>query len=242
MSDGIYVALSGAIAQAATLDATAQNLANASTDGYQRMRPVFREALSRAAQNGGPLRSVTASTTSLDTTRGAVRVTSRALDVALPDKTYLAVATGTGERYTRAGSLNIGSDGTLKTQHGDPLVGDNGRPIRANREGAEVKISPSGEAWQGDTMLGRLRLVSFPSPDQLAPEGATLLNATPAAGAPTVAKGELSIGSLEESNTSVVGAMTDLVTASRTFDAFQRAIDAFRDADQKIVTTVPGDQ
>ena len=48
MGDGIYVALSGAIAQSAHLDATAANLANAGTDGYQRVRPVFREELTRA--------------------------------------------------------------------------------------------------------------------------------------------------------------------------------------------------
>ena len=48
MSDGIYVALSGAIAQASSLDTTATNLANASTDGYQRVRTVFREALATA--------------------------------------------------------------------------------------------------------------------------------------------------------------------------------------------------
>ena len=36
--------------------------------------------------------------------------------------------------------------------------------------------------------------------------------------------------------------LTDLGTASRTFDAFQRAIDAFRTAAQQVVTTVPTDQ
>jgi flagellar basal body rod protein FlgG len=33
--------------------------------------------------------------------------------------------------------------------------------------------------------------------------------------------------------------MTDLVQASRTFEAFQRVIDTFRDADRSVVTTVP---
>jgi len=36
-----------------------------------------------------------------------------------------------------------------------------------------------------------------------------------------------------------VSSMTDLVTASRTFDAFQRILDTFRDEDRKVVTTVP---
>src|SRR5580704_19379329 len=101
MSDGIYVALSGAIAQAESLDTTATNLANASTDGYQRMRTVFREAMVTAGKNGGS-RSVTSSGVSLDTSRGALRATGNPLDVALPDRSYLSVNTARGERYTRA--------------------------------------------------------------------------------------------------------------------------------------------
>jgi flagellar basal body rod protein FlgG len=47
------------------------------------------------------------------------------------------------------------------------------------------------------------------------------------------------VGTLEESNANVVGSMTELVDASRTFEAFQRVIDAFRDADRAAVTTLP---
>jgi flagellar basal body rod protein FlgG len=241
MSDGIYTALSGAVAESASLDTTAANLANASTDGYERMRPVFREALAQAIPGGAAVRSVTIAGNALDTTRGAFRVTGRPLDVALPDNSYLSVATTRGERFTRAGSLSVNSDGLL-TAHGGPVLSETGGTIKVSRELGEAKISPSGEVWQGETKLARLRVVSFQNAGQLAPEGAALLNATPAAGAVTPAKGELQVGSVEESNTSVVGAMTDLVTASRAFDAFQRAIDAFHEADQKVVTTVPGDQ
>jgi flagellar basal body rod protein FlgG len=49
----------------------------------------------------------------------------------------------------------------------------------------------------------------------------------------------LTLGSVEESNATAVSAMTELVTATRTFEAFQRVIDAFREADRKVVTTVP---
>ena len=238
MSDGIYVALSGAIAQAATLDSTATNLANASTDGYQRVRTVFREAMANAIGT----RSVSSAGTSLDTTRGSLRATGNALDVALPDQSYLSVNTPRGERYTRAGALSLGTDGVLKTTRGDALIAEDGKPIRALTDGAPIKVTPTGEVWQGDTKLGRMRIVAFPQPDQLSPEGGALLNATPGAGAPTAAKGELTVGSIEESNTSVVGAMTDLVNAGRAFDAFQRAIDAFHQADQKVTTTVALDQ
>jgi flagellar basal-body rod protein FlgF len=239
MSDGIYVALSGAVAQTSVLDVTATNLANASTDGYQRMRHVFREALAQA-QGKDTFRSVTTASTCLDTTRGTLRVTGRPLDVALPQGAYLAVTTPAGERYTRAASLRVDLQGSLRTAHGDLVVSEAGPPMRSDLSNPlEPAVTQSGEVWQGDTMLGRLKVVSFPKPDQLTPEGGTLLAPTPGAGVATIAKGTLDVGSIEESNASVLTGMTELVTANRTFEAFQRAIATFQQADQKVTTTVP---
>jgi flagellar basal-body rod protein FlgF len=239
MSDGIYVALSGAVAQTSVLDVTATNLANASTDGYQRMRHVFREALAQA-EGGGTFRSVTTATTRLDTTRGPLRVTGRSLDVSLPQNGYLAVSTPKGERYTRAGSLRVDLEGALRTSHGELVSSEDGRPFRADTTSStEPAVTQSGEVWQGDTLLGRLKVVTFPKPDQLAPEGGSLLTASAGAGSPLPSKENLDVGSLEESNASVMTGMTELVTANRTFEAFQRAIATFQQADQKVTTTVP---
>jgi flagellar basal body rod protein FlgG len=120
------------------------------------------------------------------------------------------------------------------------VASENGRPIRTDLNNpTEPAVTQSGEVWQGDSLLGRLKVVSFPKPDQLSPEGGALLAPTPAAGVPTISKGTLDIGSLEESNASVMTSMTELVTANRTFEAFQRAIATFQQADQKVTTTVP---
>ncbi len=239
MSDGIYVALSGAVSQTSVLDVTSTNLANASTDGYQRLRHVFREALAQA-QGGGTLRAVTTATTRLDTTRGALRVTGRPLDVALPQNSYLTVSTASGERYTRAGSLRVDLQGALRTAHGEIVASEDGRPLRADPSvSTEPTITQSGEVWQGDTMLGRLKVVTFSSPEDLTPEGGTLLAANAVAGAPVASKETLDVGSVEESNASVMTGMTELVNANRTFEAFQRAISTFQQADQKVTTTIP---
>ena len=48
MSSGIYVATAGAVAQSNALDATANNIANASTAGFHGDKLTFREALSKA--------------------------------------------------------------------------------------------------------------------------------------------------------------------------------------------------
>jgi len=239
MADGIYVALSGALAQSTNLDATATNLANASTDGYQRVRPIFREELARAANADPNSRYTALSATRLDTSRGPLRATGNPLDFAMPEKTYLAVGTPRGERYTRAGSLAAGADGTLRNTHGDAVLGEDGNPIKVGLGAGALRVDESGQVWQGQGALGRVKLVTFPQPENLTHDQGPLLLAPPAAGNPAQAQGPLEIGQVEESNANVVGAMTDLVSASRTFEAFQRVIDAFRDADRKVVTTVP---
>ncbi len=239
MSDGIYIALNGAVNESEKLDVVATNLANAATAGYQRLRPVFHEALAQAQSAGGSTTShMTTGATELDTTRGSLRVTGDPLDVSLGARSYLALNTSRGERYTRAGSLTLDTSGTLRTRHGDEVSSDVGQPIVAASDKGQVTVSPSGEVWQGGEMLARLKLVTFETPAQLMPEGASVLAATPASGTATPSTTALDVGSIEESNTSVVGSMSELVSASRAFDAFQRAIDVFRQADQKVTSSV----
>lgn len=243
MATGIYVALSGAVAQEKLLESTAENLSNASTHGYQRMRPVFKEVLAKAGPKGaakpGPYHLANVDGTVLDASEGAVEKTGNKLDVALPKDTYLAVETKAGERYTRAGSLKVGKGGFLETQSGLRVLGEGGKPIKIGGEGDVALGANGGVAVDGDT-VGRLRLVTFAKPAALVHEGGSLLSAPAAAGPATVAADPvLEVGALEQSNSPVVHAMTDLVTAQRSFDAFQRAIDAFREADRKVVTTVP---
>lgn len=265
MSDGIYVALSGALAQSMLLESTANNLANTATDGYQRTRPVFQETL--AAVGGAASRrtpGVTVTANALDQTQGALRVTGRQLDAALPDGVYLAVTTTRGERYTRAVSLTVANDGTVRTGHGDAVAREDGRPLvippgigdpsrvgdlgltvnGATQSGTvigigEVGLTTDGELMRGGISLGRMRLVRFDRPQVLTQEAGALM--VPNGAVATVATNTpINVGAIEESNATTVSAMTDMVTATRTFEAFQRVIEAFREADRRVVTTVPG--
>lgn len=237
MGDGIYVALSGALSQQTALDTTAENLANASTAGYQRMRPVFHEALKRAM--GGQLRYETPVATAVDTQCGTFRQTGRPLDVAMPQGVYLALQTGQGERYTRAGSMTLSATGELRTAGGETVLGENQKPIVVDGAKGGVTIGTDGTVSQDGAAVGRLRLVKFDKPEALAHEAGARMSATPQAGAPTAASDPIQVGAVEESNASVVGGMTELIAASRTFASFEKAIDAFREADRTIVTRVP---
>src|SRR5271155_2824172 len=185
MGDGIYVALSGAIAQTQNLDATAQNLANASTDGYQRLRPVFHEELARAAKQTPNFHYSELASTQNDTSPGPLRSTGRPLDFVMPEGTYLAVSTSRGDRYTRAASLSVGLDGTLRTQSGNPVLAEDGRTIQIPADGGAASVDPAGRVQQGDETRARLKLVSFPNPGMLSHDAGALLVATPEAGVPS---------------------------------------------------------
>lgn len=239
MADGIYSALSGAIAQTTRLEVTAANLANVSTAGYQRSTPVFREVLGGATgeRSEGAPRFVAATASAIDVSAGAVRKTGRPLDAALPEGAYLAVETPRGERYTRAVSLESMADGTLVVSGGHAVLSEAGQPIRLT-PGARAALSESGEVSVDGEVQTRLRIVRFAAPDALTREGGALLALTPAAGRPTAAQVTLTTEALEESNASPVQSMTELMTATRMFEAFQRAIEAFHEADRRVVTSV----
>ncbi len=239
MSRGVYVALSGAVAQEQALETTATNLANAATPGYQRLRPVFREALINArTSKKETLRYAEISRTAVDGTRGPTRSTGRALDVTLPDDNYLVVTTPRGERFTRAGSLTLGADGVLKTASGAALVREDGKPIQLSLTAGEPTVTPDGSVVQNNEVVAKLQRVKASSETNLSHEAGGLLVARVA---PPVRSTEaLEVGAIEESNATAVTAMTDLVTASRTFEAFQRMLDTFSECDRKVLTTTPG--
>ncbi|NUO47478.1 MAG: flagellar hook basal-body protein [Polyangiaceae bacterium] len=240
MAKGVYAALSGAVAAETALDTVAQNLANGSSEGYRRLRPVFREALANAEpeQRPGSNRFALVASTAIDTTPGVIKSTGRDLDAVLPEGAFFAVSTPQGERYTRAGSIQIDATGAMQVGGGQ-LVDDGGEPLRAP-ENAAISLTPDGQVMADGQSIGRLRIVKFETPSALVPEGKSLYAASAQSGTAAVAEGELTIGAVEESNASTVDSMTDMIKSTRLFDSYQRAIDAFFDLDRRITSSMNG--
>jgi len=256
MSDGIYSALSGAIAQQRSLDVVANNVANANTVGFQADRVAFREALAgtggaaggpaAAAPGGGPppnaLRYVAVSEVARDTSAGSLRQTGNALDVALQGSGYFAIETPAGERYTRAGSFIADAQGIIRTRDGDAVVAD--RPdeadpsaepprIRVPQGTREISIGADGTVSADGNAIGRFRIVAFADERALTKQGQTLY-ATQGGAAPTRAEGvEVVQGAVEMANVNAVAGMNELITVSRSFEAFQKVIQAFRQLDER---------
>jgi flagellar basal body rod protein FlgG len=233
MSDGIYAALSGAVAQERALEVVANNIANVGTTGFRGDRVTFVESLSRAA---GPtevpvsIRYVEVDRVLVDMASGPVETTGNPLDLAISGGAFFGVATPDGERFTRDGRFLAGTDGVVRSLRGDALLMENGRtPLTIPPGTTSVTVAPDGSVSAGTTVLGRIRLVDV-DPATLRHEGNSLFAAT---GARNADGSNVLAGCLEGANVGAIAGMNELVNATRTFEAFQRVIQGFRDIDNR---------
>ena len=177
----------------------------------------------------------------VDNSPGSMRQTGNPLDAALMGDGFFSVMTPRGERFTRAGAFTTNSEGQIVTPAGDIVqkVGDENAVademgIRIPSTAEEIAIATDGTVQVDGETVGRLRVVSFTDPAVLQKEGVTLYT-SPEEPAQDVQPGEITVvqGHLETANFNAVGGMTELISASRSFDIFQKTIDTFRRLDER---------
>jgi len=228
MSNGIYAATAGAVAQSSALDSTANNIANASTAGFRADRVTFREALTAA--RSPDLSSVGVTATRIDTQSGALQPTQNPLDAALDGDGYFGINTAGGTRYTRAGNFQVDDSGNLCTADGNTVRGDGGGPISIPPDAKVLGIGIDGSVSADGVSVGQLELTRF-APAQLTRQGGTLYAATgaPQPGDPPKVRS----GMLEASNVNVVRGVVDLVKVSRLYDSLMRIIQGYHDVESR---------
>ena len=219
----LYVAMSGASENAIAQKSHANNLANVSTNGFQRdleqarSIPVFGEVMpSRAyAMSERP---------GTDFSGGAMVDTGRDLDVAVKGDGWIAVQTADGgEAYTRSASLNVDALGILRAGNGLPVMG-NGGPIAVPPQ-QQIEIGVDGtisvrSMGEGPKVMAQVDRIKLVNPDMKNMEkGADGLIHTKdgkAAGADGTVQVES--GFLQASNVNAVEEMTSVLTLSRQFE------------------------
>jgi flagellar basal-body rod protein FlgF len=232
MDAAMYKALSGAVVQMRRLEITAQDLANVNTSGYKGQRLAFNEVLASrlpVAERSGGFVAVGESRTNL--APGEIQGTGSSFHLAIEGDGYFVVQTPRGERYTRNGSFTMAADGTVITPQGDPLLSDKG-PFQIR---GKMEVAGDGTISSEEGELGKLRIVRFVDPRQLAKEGANLFRADPK-NAKEATGVRVSQGSLEQSNVSPVDSMTSLIALNRQFEAYQRVMKLMDSATDKMIT------
>ena len=235
MSSGIYIAAGGAVAQSNALDATANNIANATTTGFHGDRVTFREAMTQA--KSADMAAVGSGTARVDSQAGALSQTGNPLDLALEGDGYFSVQTKDGARYTRAGNFRLDDSRQLVTTDGNTVRGEGGASISIPEDVKQISISADGEVFADEESVGKLELTRFAS-KSLKREGSTLFAAkgAPEAGDPPKVRS----GMLEASNVNVVRGVIDLVKVSRTYESLMRVIQSYADVESRAARELGG--
>jgi len=238
----IYTAMTGAkylLERQATL---AHNLANASTTGF-RADTVGLRAVPTTGQQAGTRVFTVETTTGSDFAPGPMISTSRNLDVAIQGQGWLAVqGTDGNEAYTRAGSLQVGPDGTLQLSNGMQVQGTGG-PITMPNDAQSVLVGVDGTLTVKSassmlpTTIGQLKLVNPPLTDlKKGLDGMFRLKSGDVADAD--AGVHVAGGTLEGSNVNVVESMVGMIGAARQFELQMKMLSTAEQNEQKAGTVL----
>ncbi|KPF66223.1 flagellar biosynthesis protein FlgF [Bosea sp. AAP35] len=223
MENALLVGLSRQMALARELDVIANNMANVGTNGFKTRSARFNEFLSPSASADSfkpadrKLSYVIDKGTPIDLSQGSTERTGNPLDVALRGDAFLVVQTPGGDRYTRAGSLDINAQGQLVTQSGQPVMGDGG-PITFGAAESNARIAADGTVSTDQGQRGKIRMVRFADARLLSSEGTNLFAST-AAPLPAGPEARLEPGAIEGSNVKAVIEMTRLMEVQRSYQS-----------------------
>jgi flagellar basal-body rod protein FlgG len=247
MIRSLFIAKTGLDAQQTQLDVVSNNLANVSTAGFKKARPVFEDLLYQTVRQAGAqstqqtqlptglqigtgVRSVA---TERVFTQGNLQQSSNSLDVAINGPGFLQVALPDGTTaYTRDGSLHLDNQGQLVTSSGYTVspaitIPANAQVITIGNDGI-VTVTQQGTA--APTTVGTIQLANFINPAGLEARGENLYLETAASGAPTTntpgsnGVGTLKQGYIETSNVNVVEELVNMIQTQRAYEINSKAI------------------
>ncbi|WP_115719443.1 flagellar basal body rod protein FlgF [Gallaecimonas mangrovi] len=216
----LYTAMDGALHTLTAQRIHANNLANVGTTGFKSdMESV--KAYPIEGPGFGSRILPQEQIPGTDFTAGRLETTARSLDVGIRGSGFIAVrGEGGKEAYTRAGNLQVTSNGELVSNGhvvegaDGPLVVDDYRSIHVGSDGT-VSITPVG--GNGTMVSGQLKLVNPPI-TALAKGEDGLFYMKNGGQAPLDPNVVVESGHLELSNVNAVDEMVNTLSLSRTFE------------------------
>mgnify|MGYP003335735825 CR=1 FL=1 len=247
MDNSLLVSLSQQLAAYRAMDVIANNLANVSTNGFKRARPVFEDLLYQTIRQPGAQSSqqtqlpsglqlgtgVRPVATERIFTQGNLQQTGNSLDVAINGAGFFQVQLPDGgTAYTRDGSFHLDAQGQLVTSSGFHVqpaitIPADALNVTIARDGV-VSVTRAGSATP--TQVGALQLTGFVNPAGLQSMGENLYVETAASGTPsTNAPGSNGLGMLtqnyvETSNVNVVEELVNMIQTQRAYEINSKAI------------------
>ncbi|WP_310598930.1 flagellar basal-body rod protein FlgF [Desulfobulbus sp.] len=230
MVSGKYSAVSGALTRELAMNNIASNLANVNTNGFKKDRIGFSALLSGAKQARETKGINYARTRTIETDfgQGGMQTTDRALDVAIDGPGFFKVRKGNEIFYTRAGHLNLDSNGTLLTEEGHLVLGAGNAPLQLDTsQGKDIVIAESGAiSVNGVQSGGALQVFTIPEQSELTKVGHALYKLERGGDQPAVGFRVIQ-GNLETSNVNMMEEMTSMIAAQRAFEAHTKVLESY---------------
>ena len=247
MIRSLWIARTGLDAQQTSLDVIANNLANVSTNGFKRARPVFEDLLYQTLRQPGVQSSqstqipsglqlgtgVQPISTARIHTQGSLLQTGNDLDVAINGAGFLQILLPDGTTaYTRDGSLQKDNQGQLVTSNGYPVqpnitIPADALSVTIANDGV-VSVTQPGSA--AVTQVGSLQLATFINVGGLQSIGENLFLETASSGAPTPSTpgsngaGVLNQRYVETSNVNVAEELVSMIQTQRAYELNSKVV------------------
>ena len=237
-------AASGMRALMDTLNMSANNLANSSTNGFKSDKEFYGLYTSAEAQAAADAEGYLASTNPVvqsqytDFAQGMLVRTGNPLDLALNGKGFFAANGTSGPLYTRNGNFKLTPGGMLVTHEGYPLRTIEKIPIQT-QSNSPLNVTPEGEVQQDGVTLGTLEIVNFPDTKALSKQGNNYFrNEDPKNQPVPIPETQVEQSKIEGSNVSTAGAAVRLVHVMRQFEMLQKAVTISGDMNKHAVEEV----
>ncbi len=248
MLRSLWIAKTGMESQQTNIDVISHNLANVSTNGFKKSRPIFEDLIYQTMRQPGAQASQQSQIpTGLQLGTGArpvaterifiqgnLQQTGNSLDLGINGSGFFQIQQPDGTlAYTRDGAFQVNSEGTVVTVNGDVLQPQITVPtgtvtLSVAKDGTVSSTDSTGTA----TTLGQIQLTSFINPAGLQSIGDNLYLETTASGTANTANaaangmGNMQQGFVETSNVNVVEELINMITAQRAYEINSKAIQA----------------
>jgi flagellar basal-body rod protein FlgG len=257
MLRSLWIAKTGMESQQTNIDVISHNLANVSTNGFKRSRPVFEDLVYQTLRQPGAQASQQTQVPSglqigtgarpVATERihlqGNLQQTGNTFDMAIQGNGFFQVQLPDGTlAYTRDGAFQVNSEGTVVTANGDILQPQ----ITVPADAIGVDIAQDGtisvtQPGNVVTQQGPIQLTNFINPTGLQSIGDNLYLETVSSGTPNTSNpglnglGTLQQGFVETSNVNVVEELINMIQAQRAYEINSRSIQASDQMLQRLV-------
>jgi flagellar basal-body rod protein FlgG len=247
MIRSLWIARTGLDAQQTSMDVIANNLANVSTNGFKRARPIFEDLLYQTLRQPGAQSSqstqipsglqlgtgVRPVSTARIHTQGAVQQTGNDLDVAIDGAGFLQILLPDGTTaYTRDGSFQKDNQGQIVTSSGYPLqpaitIPANALSVTIGKDGVVSVTQPGSPAT---VQVGTLQLATFVNVGGLQSMGENLFLETASSGTPTPSTpgtngaGTLNHRYVETSNVNVAEELVTMIQTQRAYELNSKVV------------------